>query len=61
MDPNQMMERAPYSPLAGTGWLVGWRLTFGGEDLGWEGALATIVDNHLNQPHKKNPESLLLT
>jgi hypothetical protein len=44
MDPNQMMERAPYSPLAGTGWLVGWRMTFGGEDLGWEGALATIVE-----------------
>src|SRR5687768_7353953 len=45
MDPNQMMERAPYSPLAGTGWLVGWRMTFGGEDLGWEGALATIVED----------------
>ncbi|WP_424189530.1 gamma-glutamylcyclotransferase family protein [Actinokineospora sp. G85] len=45
MDPGQMMERAPHSPLAGTGWLVGWRLTFGGEDLGWEGALATIVED----------------
>jgi gamma-glutamylcyclotransferase (GGCT)/AIG2-like uncharacterized protein YtfP len=45
MDPNQMMERAPYSPMAGTGWLAGWRLTFGGEDLGWEGALATIVED----------------
>jgi AIG2 family protein len=45
MDPGQMMERAPYSPLAGTGWLPGWRLTFGGEDLGWEGALATIVED----------------
>jgi gamma-glutamylcyclotransferase (GGCT)/AIG2-like uncharacterized protein YtfP len=30
--------------MAGTGWLLGWRLTFGGEDLGWEGALATIVE-----------------
>jgi hypothetical protein len=30
--------------MAGTGWLDGWRLTFGGEDLGWEGALATIVE-----------------
>ena len=38
-----MMERAPYSPMAGTGWLIGWRLTFGSEDLGWEGALATVV------------------
>ena len=44
MDPAQMLERAPCSPMAGTGWLVGWRLTFGGEDLGWEGALATIVE-----------------
>ena len=44
MDPGQMLERAPCSPMAGTGWLVGWRLTFGGEDLGWEGALATVVE-----------------
>jgi hypothetical protein len=49
MDPNQMMERAPYSPMAGTGWLAGWRLTFGGEDLGWEGALATIVEDSESQ------------
>ncbi len=39
-----MVERAPHSPVAGTGWLMDWRLTFGGEDLGWEGALATIVE-----------------
>jgi hypothetical protein len=45
MDPTQMMERAPHSPMAGTGWLVGWRLTFGGEDIGWEGALATVVED----------------
>ncbi len=31
--------------MAGTGWLVGWRMTFGGEDLGWEGALSTIVED----------------
>ena len=43
-DPAQMLERCPHSPAAGTGWLEGWRLTFGGEDLGWEGALATIVE-----------------
>src|SRR5436190_10059263 len=49
MDPNQMMERAPSSPMAGTGWLQGWRLTFGGEDLGWEGALATIVEDDDSQ------------
>ena len=44
-DPAQMLERCPHSPAAGTGWLVGWRLTFGGEDIGWEGALATIVES----------------
>jgi gamma-glutamylcyclotransferase (GGCT)/AIG2-like uncharacterized protein YtfP len=49
MDPAQMIERAPCSPMAGTGWLLGWRLTFGGEDLGWEGALATIVEDPTGQ------------
>src|SRR3954453_5935003 len=44
LDASQMPERCPHSPATGTGWLVGWRLTFGGEDLGWEGALATIVE-----------------
>ncbi len=44
MDPAQMKERAPHSPMAGTGWLQGWRLTFGGEDYAWEGALATVVE-----------------
>lgn len=43
MDPEQMLQRCPSSPSAGTGWLRDWRLTFGGEDLGWEGALAAIV------------------
>jgi gamma-glutamylcyclotransferase (GGCT)/AIG2-like uncharacterized protein YtfP len=45
MDPAQMAERCPHSPRAGTGWLDGWRLTFGGEDIGWEGALATVVED----------------
>jgi gamma-glutamylcyclotransferase (GGCT)/AIG2-like uncharacterized protein YtfP len=45
LDPAQMKERCPRSPLAGTGWLEGWRLTFGGEELGWEGALATVVED----------------
>jgi hypothetical protein len=44
MDAAQMLRRAPHSPLQGTGWLSGWRLTFGGEDLSWEGALATVVE-----------------
>ena len=45
MDPAQMAERCPHSPQAGTGWLEGWRLTFGGADIGWEGALATVVED----------------
>jgi AIG2-like family len=45
MHPEQMLQRAPHSPMAGTGWLHGWRLTFGGEDIGWEGALATVVQD----------------
>jgi gamma-glutamylcyclotransferase (GGCT)/AIG2-like uncharacterized protein YtfP len=45
MDPSQMRERCPHSPGAGTGWLEDYRLTFGGEDLGWEGSLATIVES----------------
>jgi hypothetical protein len=44
LDPAQMALRAPHSPHRGNGWLVGWRLTFGGEDRGWEGALATVVE-----------------
>src|SRR5205085_10497313 len=49
MDPRQMADRAPHSPMAGTGWLDGWRLTFGGADLGWEGALATVVEEQASQ------------
>jgi gamma-glutamylcyclotransferase (GGCT)/AIG2-like uncharacterized protein YtfP len=45
LDPEQMHERCPHSPCRATGWLEGWRLTFGGEDLGWEGALATVVED----------------
>ncbi len=44
LDPDQMRLRCPHSPFSGTGWVEGWRLTFGGEDLGWEGALATLVE-----------------
>ncbi len=44
LDPAQMHERCPHSPVSGTGWVEGWRLTFGGEDLGWEGSLATMVE-----------------
>lgn len=44
LDPARMALRAPASPVAGTGWLQGWRLTFGGADLHWDGALATVVE-----------------
>jgi gamma-glutamylcyclotransferase (GGCT)/AIG2-like uncharacterized protein YtfP len=49
LDPARMGERCPHSPLRGTGWLVGWRLTFGGEEHGWDGALATIVEDPTGQ------------
>lgn len=49
MDPRLMGERCPSSPLRGTGWLLGWRLSFGGEEFGWDGALATVVEDPLEQ------------
>jgi gamma-glutamylcyclotransferase (GGCT)/AIG2-like uncharacterized protein YtfP len=45
LDPAQMKRRAPHSPVVGVGWIEGWRLTFGGENVGWDGALATIVED----------------
>jgi gamma-glutamylcyclotransferase (GGCT)/AIG2-like uncharacterized protein YtfP len=42
LDPRQMAQRCPHSPLRSTGWLPGWRITFGGE--GWDGALPTLVE-----------------
>ena len=46
MAPALMLRHAPHSPLAGTAWLEGWRLTFAGEDVScWEGALATVVED----------------
>ena len=45
MDPAQMLLRCPHSPQRGTGWLEGWRLTFGGDELGWDGALTTVVED----------------
>jgi hypothetical protein len=45
MDPERMAERCPHSPQRGTGWLEGWRLTFGGAEIGWEGPLATVVED----------------
>lgn len=43
LDPAQMARRCPHSPLRQTGWLRGWRLTFGGE--GWDGPLPTLVED----------------
>ncbi len=45
LDPHRMAQRAPASPVWGTGWLRGWRLTFAGEDVGWDGALSTVVED----------------
>lgn len=45
LDPHRMAKRAPASPPAGAGWLRGWRLTFAGSELGWQGPLATVVES----------------
>ena len=46
LDPGRMRAYCPHSPLVGTGWLEGWRLTFAGEDLlGYEGAVSTVVES----------------
>lgn len=44
-----MAARCPHSPAHGTGWLVGWRLTFAGEQHGWDGALVTLVEHPTGQ------------
>lgn len=49
LDPARMGARCPHSPLQATGWLLGWRLTFGGEEHGWDGALTTIVQDPFEQ------------
>src|SRR5690242_15868669 len=43
LDPDQMTSRCPHSPLRSTGWLNGWRITFGGD--GWDGPLPTVVED----------------
>jgi gamma-glutamylcyclotransferase (GGCT)/AIG2-like uncharacterized protein YtfP len=45
LDPHRMSQRAPASPMQGTGWLRGWRMTFAGEDVGCDGALSTVVED----------------
>ena len=52
MDPAQMLRRCPSSPHTDTGWIRGWRLTFGAEEYGWEGAMAPLVpDEAPEQTH----------
>ena len=45
LDPRRMAKRAPSSPVHSPGWLRGWRLTFGGEDIGWDGPVSTVVED----------------
>jgi gamma-glutamylcyclotransferase (GGCT)/AIG2-like uncharacterized protein YtfP len=45
LDSRRMLRRAPHSPTRGTGWLAGWRLTFAGEDIAWNGPRATLVED----------------
>lgn len=46
LDPARMRAYCPHSPMVGTGWLEGWRLTFAGEGIiGWEGAVTTAVES----------------
>ncbi|MCP3014354.1 gamma-glutamylcyclotransferase [Nocardiopsis dassonvillei] len=45
LHPGQMARRAPHSPLITTGWLEGWRLTFGECLPEPGGALATLVED----------------
>lgn len=44
VDPERMARRAPHSPLRDTGWAQGWRLTFGGQGLSFDGAMATVAE-----------------
>ena len=55
MDPAQMLRRCPSSPHTGTGWIKGWRLTFGAEEYGWEGALATLVPDDTTPGESLSP------
>jgi gamma-glutamylcyclotransferase (GGCT)/AIG2-like uncharacterized protein YtfP len=48
LDPDRMRFYCPHSPCRGSGWVEGWRLTFGGEDYGWEGALPTVVEDPMS-------------
>ncbi|SDU80848.1 AIG2-like family protein [Microlunatus sagamiharensis] len=52
LDSAQMAERCPHSPLRWTGWIPGWRLTFGGD--GFDGALPTVVEARGADPSEQH-------
>lgn len=45
LDPAMMSLLAPHSPQRGTGWLVGWRLTWGGQSPDAEDPRTTVVED----------------
>lgn len=49
LDPEVMALRSPLAIPIGSGWISGWRFTFGGEAESWLGALPTIVEDPLSQ------------
>ena len=55
LDPAQMSGRCPHSPLRWTGWIPGWRLTFGGE--GFDGALPTVVEARRGRRTSSSPST----
>lgn len=55
MHPQTMARRAPHSPLRATGWIPGWRLAFAGEELGWDGSIATVVESSEVESDRPEP------
>nr|WP_040477318.1 gamma-glutamylcyclotransferase [Longispora albida] len=49
LDPGRMRAYCPHSPMVGTGWLEGWRLTFAGDTVMPEGSVATVVESEGDQ------------
>ncbi len=49
LDPSYMARLAPASPVHASGWLTNWRLTFAGEQIGWDGSLVTVVEDQGHQ------------
>jgi gamma-glutamylcyclotransferase (GGCT)/AIG2-like uncharacterized protein YtfP len=49
LDSRRMLRKAPHSPLRGTGWLAGGRLTVAGEELSGNGPRVTVVEHPPSQ------------